>query len=572
MANLIPAYIDPDDSPPGEVVIFDLLRTAAGTEDWTVLHSLDIPNHVRQVEGELDFLILVPGGAAVFLEVKSHTRVRRDSKGLWHLGADPPTIRSPFRQAAEAMRSTMNKLKSRNDLRGLPCVSAVAFPLCEFGVEPFEWEPWQVFDESAIGRLGITGSIRQVVTGARSRFESAATATWFDASANEPSIENCKTAARILRPSFEQFRSPKARRSANEAELKKFTTKQFEALDLGSVARRAVFTGAAGTGKTLLAIESARRSSLQGQRTLLTCYNTLLGRELAKETAPLAPLVRSGTLHSLMHEIADVEPPSDPGDPWFEEELPVRALDRLLDSHEMYQAFDTVVVDEAQDLLQGRYLDVFDLLLKGGLRGGSFRMFGDFEGQSIYSGRDGRDLLATKSPDAAPLALTKNCRNRPRVAQFAAAASRIPAPYLDYRRPDDGVPVNTAKYSSAAEQLHLLQTAIDRARSDGFQLGDIAILSTLKADRVATMLGEPHRGWTTTAGSEQSARIQESTIHAFKGLEAPCVIVTDVSEVSTRKAQQLLYIAASRATEHLTVLLDEAVAGAAFKLISTGTV
>jgi hypothetical protein len=43
-----------------------------------------------------------------------------------------------------------------------------------------------------------------------------------------------------------------------------------------------------------------------------------------------------------------------------------------------------LVIDEAQDLLEDEYLDVLDLLVKGGLAGGRWAFFGDFERQAIY--------------------------------------------------------------------------------------------------------------------------------------------------------------------------------------------
>jgi len=47
--------------------------------------------------------------------------------------------------------------------------------------------------------------------------------------------------------------------------------------------------------------------------------------------------------------------------------------------------YDEIIIDEAQDLLRDKYLDVIDLILKGGLSAGRWRMFGDFEKQAIFS-------------------------------------------------------------------------------------------------------------------------------------------------------------------------------------------
>ena len=108
MARLIPDFIHKD-APPGEKQIFSTLRNSRRGSDWIVLHSLNLPRHLRQNAGEIDFLILVPGKGILILEVKSHQRIRRE-KGLWYLGNDPPTQRGPFEQASLAMHSLKNDL------------------------------------------------------------------------------------------------------------------------------------------------------------------------------------------------------------------------------------------------------------------------------------------------------------------------------------------------------------------------------------------------------------------------------------------------------------------------------
>ena len=125
MARMIPAVIDASHSPPGEVEIFTLLRDRA-PGSWTVLHSLDLPQHKRQIEGEADFLVLIPGVAAICLEVKSHQRVLRDASGLWRLGQEQPTARSPFRQAADAMHSIRRRASEHPGLEAVPFLSVVA--------------------------------------------------------------------------------------------------------------------------------------------------------------------------------------------------------------------------------------------------------------------------------------------------------------------------------------------------------------------------------------------------------------------------------------------------------------
>lgn len=49
-------------TPPGEVRVFEALRDHPGTADWIVWHGLPIRHHETQVEGEADFVLVIPGG------------------------------------------------------------------------------------------------------------------------------------------------------------------------------------------------------------------------------------------------------------------------------------------------------------------------------------------------------------------------------------------------------------------------------------------------------------------------------------------------------------------------------
>jgi len=97
-----------------------------------------------------------------------------------------------------------------------------------------------------------------------------------------------------------------------------------------------------------------------------------------------------------------------------------------------------------------------------------------------------------------------------------------------------------------------------------FTVRELVILSPYRADRSAA--GQALASQTADArltsrpgaalsGSaiEDLTRIRWGTIHEFKGLEAPAVILTDV-DLSKPYHRDLLYVGASRATDRLVVL------------------
>ena len=109
MAYLIPPDYPPGTSP-GEVLVFEALREPLTGRGWTVLHSLHIPEHMRQVEGEADFVVLMPGLGVLTLEIKSHLRADYVD-GAWYFGESAgPDYRGPFRQAEMAARSIKRKV------------------------------------------------------------------------------------------------------------------------------------------------------------------------------------------------------------------------------------------------------------------------------------------------------------------------------------------------------------------------------------------------------------------------------------------------------------------------------
>jgi hypothetical protein len=92
---MIPPVFDESTPSPGERLLFDRLQRDPGTDDWVVLHSLDLAEHPSQVCGEVDFVVVVPGQGVLCLEVKAHRRVSRDASGHWVLGNRPADPAQP---------------------------------------------------------------------------------------------------------------------------------------------------------------------------------------------------------------------------------------------------------------------------------------------------------------------------------------------------------------------------------------------------------------------------------------------------------------------------------------------
>lgn len=550
MARMIPPVVPEGTPSAGEREIFNELAAHPGAEDWIVLHSLDTAVHVKRVFGEVDFVILVPEVGVLCLEVKATSHVRRE-RGIWYYGSSGPDYRGPFKQAAQAMHSVREYVRKEvPGSDGIIFWSAVCFPYTEFTVTSSEWHPWQVFDQRAVRAHGYPYAILKVLKSARAYLEEKGV-SWLPRDKEGPSTDDCDLIARRLRPEFEVFESPKSRRHRLREELKRYTQEQMRALDSMEGNDRVLFTGPAGTGKTLLAIEGARRAASRGKKVLLLCFNRLLQKAIADEVKG-SDLVVASTLHRFMLDCAGTSPRSDTS--FWTDDLPDLALDALVEEE---PEFDLLIVDEAQDILRTSYLAVLDELVKGGLKDGAWFFFGDFEKQQIYGHEVEIDELVRESRPAR-YQLRTNCRNTPHIAQAARYYGRLDPPYDRVLRPDNGVNVRIDHYAGLDEQHDLLVSTLDALYDDGISGEDIVILSpNAKRPAAASLRLEPWSSRIVPFTHGLKGQIGYTTIHAFKGREAPTVIATDIERVVGLHEEQLFYVATTRAVERLVILAHD---------------
>ena len=107
--------------------------------------------------------------------------------------------------------------------------------------------------------------------------------------------------------------------------------------------------------------------------------------------------------------------------------------------------------------------------------------------------------------------------------------------------------------------IWLLADAVERILSEPFTVRELVILSPYARERsaagqaLADSAADARLTSRLGASIEDPTRIRWGTIHEFKGLEAPAVILTDI-DLSKEHHHDLLYVGASRATDRLVVL------------------
>jgi hypothetical protein len=528
-------------------------------------------------EGEADVVIGDPARGILVIEVKAG-EIRRDHHGTWWAGLNRLT-RSPFEQAGDSRRALVRKLSELPDwpARLNPIAGqAVAFPDVEL--------------DSMRSRLGLLGP--DVDTGLIAdqsmfvdtkagrnelkAFVDRAFELWSgSANTRPPGKAAIDLLVATMSEPFEITPMLRNEIAAGEASVVKLTAEQFSLLHTLRGIRRASIIGGAGTGKTMIAAEKARRLAREGFGTLLVCFNSPLARMLAEEVAETAVktgLLEVKTFHQLCEDLGReaglLGPrPALASQSWFSETLP-RALDDAI--AKVGPRYHAIVVDEGQDFDDGWLLSLEGLLFGG--REDVLYVFHD-PAQALFR----EDSVAGLGMLEFPLAI--NCRNaqpiHALIERFAGEGLSANALRQDGRRPE------LIEAHGPQAMIKALRTVLHRLRVDeGVKPWDIAVLTGARLEDSAVwhfpgrqfgneVLGNPavdDAGRSLGAASQDvpelpSDMILCDTIRRFKGLERPVVILVELSTNDAKMLDRLLYVGGSRARQHLVVIGSAQVLG-----------
>lgn len=546
-----------DRTPPGEREIFNLL--ASGPDDLVALHSLDLAPWNRGLRTEIDFVVMFPDTGILCVEVKSHRHIAFDGT-RWY----PETItRSPFKQAADARFSFQRRLAELAPQFGrVPIVHCCIFPRASFDIAPnMSVAPWELIDVRALAQFK-TGE--ELCAGLRSVLEQSIAA---DARLRplDPPLYS-RDIERILGCCVPiQKRRPSAREEIQRREREinaLLREQQRPVLQLAGLNDRLVVSGAAGTGKTLIAIEVARRAAERGQRVALLCFNQLVGERVKQEVeeSPTAlPNLLVGRAVQVMASMTGLAIPSQPSEEFWEVELPNAIEEKITDPEvKVCAEFDYLVLDEAQDILARSQLwRCLALFLHGGLESGSFAIFGDFDHQVLAERGEMQDALSELDAQNRPVhwKLAENCRNYRIVGETAVRLSGMGnAVYSGYRRAGGSVQnFDIFFYEDDAAQLDKLRQWLRDFKEQGYRRSDITLLS-FRTDVRSAASRLANRGHDLRPAWQTGEHTKYASVHAFKGCESKIIVLTDVSLGDPGGSRDLFYVGMTRATESVRVL------------------
>lgn len=516
--KLIPAELGSDVTTSSERRVFNAL--AASGLRGSALHSLNLPTHEYKLTSELDF-VLVLDEIVLVIEVKGASV--SCNNGVWtysdRSGHHRQDREGPFKQVTSGMYALRDRLR----LRLGAAVDDVVFgflvvtPDVDLALSSFEWDA-----PTYCGRGQFARDFPKAV--------SAAAAYWRGRQPEKVRI-NKELQAKLLqelRPSFDRSPLLDERANALDTAFVRLTDEQFLRLDLISEAPRVICSGGAGTGKTFLAFEVARRQALTGRSVLFTCRSPILASFARSSLAGTGVAVQAST------------------------DIPAGT------------AFDTVIIDEAQDLMNFEALARLESAIDGGWSDGRWVMFMDQNRQAhLYGDFDPDALQYVQSFAPVPACLRTNCRNTREIAFQTRAmtgadtgvAAAGAGPQVDF------VTVADVDAETAALAAHL--RALREQEVSG---GHVTIVS-MRGDwstSAARGLREARKGTLRLldedlAASWPGSELTWASAVEMKGLENRFVCAIDIDSLESEEDIDLLYVTLSRPRAGLWIATSPAI-------------
>ena len=452
LAVLIPDV--PKDCPNSERYVYKRLGREL-PDPWIVLHSLGLAGHETKIWGEADIVILSEQGVFA-LEVKGGTV--ECVNGVWSFSGDFKTFtkrESPWAQAMGSLGAVRQQLhKARPAFRSVLFGFGVVMPYATFRATGPEIIPEVLLDRRSF-RQSLTGYINFLEEYWKAEYLRKRRREYRGLTATE-----LREAREILRPDVETTYSAWGDTLPDwMTNLVQLTNEQIRVSRRMDANPRTVVWGAAGSGKSVIALDRARQQSAEGRQVLYLCFNRLLAAHVRTglERTGDGASVQVHSVHALYRKLIGeagllhrLQALDEGTSDFFSKGFPELAAEALCERSQF--AWDVLVIDEAQDLLTPEHLDVFDLLLRDGLSRGCWHLFLDPQ-QNIYSEAI-QSAVADQLDGYAPAFddLYENCRNTRQVAVQTSIVSGIDLPVAGapdgpesevhyYSTPEDAVEV-----------------------------------------------------------------------------------------------------------------------------------
>lgn len=505
MAIMLPAKPREFDPASKEGLMFEALELLP--DDYYVFHSFQMTSIRNNTvyENEIDFVIFNPSRGIICLEAKAGSAISY-SDGEWRYSNGSPMAHGgPFHQADRNKWNLLHYIERSK--------AASLAPKCKFlhavwfsGISDDNLRGMTLPSE-ADRALVMTKEALKDPQGYIDRIFAIELPN--GRMTDLQPVEAKRILREVLCPQFDICPSASFDSDLKKIVFHRLLREQTAVLNFLHDQKSAAINGAAGTGKTMIALEKAQRHAVNGEKVLFLCYNTELCKHI-KEKYSRDNLDIYTVIGYICKLGNSCEPDYD-------------KVKNILEGMYVTETFPYkhVVIDEGQDfgyddLENSEIMDIMRECIEMRDDGSSFFVFYD-KLQKIQA----RSLPRFIEEADCRLTLYRNCRNTMNIAKTSLKPITERDPKL-MEGAVTGIPAQLHFCNEREEVITALDKAITDLKVEG--ISDVVIL-TCKTEK-ASIVAEA-----VTDGMYKK-KYKFSTCRKFKGLEADAVILVDVDEMT----------------------------------------
>ena len=527
MAKIYPEIVEDYHGSYGEFQIFESLKQLPN--DWYIYHSLnwkDRSKNGRITWGEADFVIFNKNYGILVVEVKSGGISFKDGKWLQTRldNSEINEMKNPFNQANRSKYKLIDEIDYKLPY-GDRCFidKAVWFPSISNDELQKANLPLEYDSKLILTKEYLNNPLQSILS--IYNFYNSTRYTMLSRNSENVILET-------IMPSFNLV--PSASNIKDEADyvFYQLTNEQKKVLDFISDQQTVAIQGSAGTGKTFIAVEQAKRLS-SDKKVLFLCFNKFLYYHLDNKCK--LNNVDYYNLHTFLSKNSSDDISTD--------EKCLKALKSIDFANTLdYQA---IIIDEAQDINDKILIEFYEICKRLNY---NLYLFYD-KNQMLFQNK----LPKCLEEFDCKLTLTKNCRNTLKIVQTINSVFNI-------NTQANGFSVSGVMptfYFVDTDIQNKLRLIINDYLNDGFDQKDITIL-TLSTEDESCLNGITQIGNYKINHESNEDGIFFTTSKKFKGLESNIIIVIDfdAKQYSDYEYMKNLYVSLSRARQRLSLICN----------------
>ena len=527
MAKIYPEIVEDYHGSYGEFQIFESLKQLPN--DWYIYHSLnwkDRSKNGRITWGEADFVIFNKNYGILVVEVKSGGISFKDGKWLQTRldNSEINEMKNPFNQANRSKYKLIDEIDYKLPY-GDRCFidKAVWFPSISNDELQKANLPLEYDSKLILTKESLNNPLQSILS--IYNFYNSTRYTMLSRNSENVILET-------IMPSFNLV--PSASNIKDEADyvFYQLTNEQKKVLDFISDQQTVAIQGSAGTGKTFIAVEQAKRLS-SDKKVLFLCFNKFLYYHLDNKCK--LNNVDYYNLHTFLSKNSSDDISTD--------EKCLKALKSIDFANTLdYQA---IIIDEAQDINDKILIEFYEICKRLNY---NLYLFYD-KNQMLFQNK----LPKCLEEFDCKLTLTKNCRNTLKIVQTINSVFNI-------NTQANGFSVSGVMptfYFVDTDIQNKLRLIINDYLNDGFDQKDITIL-TLSTEDESCLNGITQIGNYKINHESNEDGIFFTTSKKFKGLESNIIIVIDfvAKQYSDYEYMKNLYVSLSRSRQRLSLICN----------------